>query len=81
MFQTNKQTNECLEYYWAFILFFVLNFYGGQDSSVSVQKGWTTGVQFPSGAMRFFLFATALTASGAHPASYRMDIGGLSLGV
>jgi hypothetical protein len=43
---------------------------------------WTTGVQFPTGAIKepFSLLYCFQTGSGAHPASYPMGSGGSFLG-
>jgi len=39
--------------------------------------GWTTGVQFPAGAMTCFFFSISpRLALGVHPASHTMGTGG-----
>jgi hypothetical protein len=59
--------------------------YRSRDSSVGIALGYGlddrgSRVRFPAGAGNFSLHHRVQNGSGAHPASYPMGIGALSLG-
>jgi hypothetical protein len=69
-----KPVRSCQKIFMKYFLI-ILVFTGSQDSSVGIATGWTARVQFPVW-QDFSLPHSVQTDSGAHSASYPMDIGG-----
>jgi hypothetical protein len=75
-----------LEGMWAFFFCFLPHPFQSNDSSVGIVLGygldnWGSRVQFPVGAGNFSLHHCVQNGSGAHPASYPVGTGDLSLGI